>query len=147
MRLALAALFALLAAPALAQSGPTGIGFAQAEEGLWFCRGDTPEAALNCARDKCRAEGAGQDCYRTAWCYPARWSGTMLVWQGEFHGMTPLCGAPSREAVSAALEQLCTGNEFATSCELILTIDPDGVEQEGGGLVWDGPAATPPPPL
>jgi hypothetical protein len=142
MRLALAALFAFLATPAFAQSGPTGIGFAQAEEGTWYCRGDTPEAALNCARDKCRAEAGGQDCYRTAWCYPARWSGTMLVWQGEFHATAPLCGAPSRDSVLGAFEALCAGNEFATSCELILTIDPEGIEAEGGGMVWNGPLAT-----
>jgi hypothetical protein len=145
MRLASALLVGLLAAPALAQSGPTGIGFAQAEEGTWFCRGDTPEAALNCARDKCRAEGGGQACYRTAWCYPAQWSGTMVVWQEDFHSTTPLCGAPSREALVGALEQLCAGHAFATSCEVLLTIDPDGVEAEGAGMVWDGPAATPAP--
>ncbi len=145
MRVVLAVLLAFAAAPALAQSGPTGIGFAQAEEGTWYCRGDTPEAALNCARDKCRAEAGQQTCYRTAWCFPARWSGTMVVWQGEFHSTQPLCGAPSRDAVLGAFGALCAGNEFAVSCDLILTIDPEGTEAESPGVTWAGAAAPAPP--
>jgi hypothetical protein len=46
---------------ALAQSGPVGIGFAQAEEGTWWCRDGDPGKAFSCALDKCRVESGGQD--------------------------------------------------------------------------------------
>ena len=50
-------LILLTAAPAaaLADGGPVGIGFVQAEEGTWWCRAGTPAKAFDCARDKCKA--------------------------------------------------------------------------------------------
>lgn len=132
---------AAIAAPegALAQSGPMGIGFAQAEEGTWYCRGDNTVVTLDCARAACVDGAGGQDCYRTAWCYPAWWSGMMTVWLGEFHTTQIICGAPSKEALQQAMEAFCIGNPYAVSCDLFLVIDPDGAETEialsfaGGG--------------
>ena len=137
----LALLLAALAIPhtAAAQDGPVGIGFAQAEEGTWWCRGDNTAATLDCARAACIAEAGGQQCYRTAWCYPAGWSGLMTVWLSEFHTTQIICGAPSPEALERALEGFCVGNVYAASCDVFLTIDPDGLEKEvflsfvGGG--------------
>ncbi len=138
-----AVLFAIAAfaapQPSIAQSGPVGIGFAQAEEGTWYCRGDNTVATLDCARAACVAGASGQDCYRTAWCYPAQWGGLMTVWLGEFHSTQIICGAPSQEALQQAMEAFCTGNPYAVSCDLFLVIDPDGAETEvalsftGGG--------------
>jgi hypothetical protein len=124
----LAAGMAFGGSPGFAQSGPVGIGFAQAEEGIWYCRGGDPVQALNCAREKCRAEGSGQSCARTAWCYPARWTGVMVVWFDDFHATVPLCGAPSATALRAALKAVCAGSEGATSCSPLFVIDPDGKE-------------------
>jgi len=124
---------------AAAQDGPAGIGFAQAEEGTWWCRGDNTVATLDCARAACVEEAGGQQCYRTAWCYPARWSGLMTVWLGESHATQIICGAPSRDALELALEAFCIGNIYAASCDMFLTIDPAGLEKEvflsfvGGG--------------
>lgn len=140
LRLALlAAVLAALAAPpsAVAQDGPVGIGFAQAEEGTWWCRGDNPVTVLGCAQAACFANAP--ECARTAWCYPARWSGLMTVWFGEFHATQIVCGAPSREALIAALEAFCIADPYAASCDMFLVIDPEGIEEEvlveftGGG--------------
>lgn len=129
-----------LAQTAAAQSGPVGIGFAQAEEGTWYCRGDNTVATLDCARAQCTAGASGQDCYRTAWCYPAQWSGLMTVWLGEFHTTQIICGAPSQEALQQAMEAFCIGNPYAVSCDLFLVIDPDGAETEVA-LTFDGGGA------
>ena len=137
--LAFAAAFAAPQA-ASAQDGPVGIGFAQAEEGTWWCRGDNTVETLDCARAGCNAEAGGQDCYRTAWCYPDRWSGLMTVWFGEFHSTQIICGAPTREALENALEAFCVGDIYAEHCDVFLVIDPDGVEEGvdfgfvGGGV-------------
>jgi hypothetical protein len=124
-----------------AEPGPQGIGFAQAEEGTWWCRGGNAVAALDCARDKCRAEGQGQDCFRTAWCYPAGWSGLMVVWLEDFHTTRVMCGAPSREALEAALRAFCEAEEAASHCDFFSAIDPEGEESEVGGDSWPGGGA------
>jgi len=138
--------FAALAWPqiASAQDGPVGIGFAQAEEGTWWCRGDNTVATLDCARAECVAGAGGQDCYRTAWCYPARWSGLMTVWYGEFHGTQIICGAPSREALEAAFEAFCVNDVYAASCDLFMVIDPGGAEEQVSlGFAGGGAAIAP----
>ena len=117
-----------------------GIGFSQAEEGTWFCLGDNPVTTLNCARDKCRREAQGQDCYRTKWCFGNGWSGLMSVFLSDFHTTQILCGAPSKEALFAALKEYCKGNNLATSCSIFLTIDPSGREQEVQEDEIEGPA-------
>jgi hypothetical protein len=121
---------ALAAAPAAAQDAPDGIGFAQAEEGTWWCRATDAPAALQCAMQKCTAESGGQECLATRWCYPAGWSALMIVWLPEFHSTHVICGMPGRPAALSALKSICNAAPEFTRCDLVLTIDPDGVEQE-----------------
>lgn len=122
-----------------AAQAPVGIGFAQAEEGTWWCRGDNTIEALDCARARCDAEAGGQECLRTAWCYPAGWSGLMTIWLGEFHTTEIVCGAPSRGSLEAALAAFCIANPFAVSCDTFLLIDPEGNELDAF-LSFTGPA-------
>ncbi|MCW5719453.1 MAG: hypothetical protein KIS68_16665 [Bauldia sp.] len=123
-------LLAVLVVPAFAQPGPNGIGFAQAEEGTWTCRAGNPVTALDCAREFCRAEAGGQDCYRTAWCYPARWAGIVTVWTSDFHSNHPVCGAPSLEGLIVMMRAVCDHSEGATACSVGVVVDPDGIEVE-----------------
>lgn len=118
----------LLSARARAQDGPQGIGFAQAEEGTWTCRAGDPVTALNCARDLCRAQAGGQDCYRTAWCFPAGWSGLVTVWLADFHANHSVCGAPTLPALLDAMLAFCNEAEGATACDVGMVVDPVGTE-------------------
>jgi hypothetical protein len=127
---------------AQAQERPIqGIGFAQAEEGTWLCRHEQPAEALSCARELCIEQASGQECYPTAWCFPANWAGLMVVWLGDFHTTQVLCGAPTEASLTEALRALCAGDEGATSCELFKVIDPEGIEREVTGVSFPGPAA------
>jgi hypothetical protein len=135
---------ALWALPALAQSGLSGIGFVQAEEGTWYCRGTDAARAFDCATKKCAAEGNGQQCHATRWCYPAGWSGVMVVWLSEFRSTVPLCGAPSEASVQESLKALCAGFDDGHRCDFVLLIGPDGKEQPVEGVIWPGPVMVPP---
>jgi hypothetical protein len=139
-----AALFLSLPAPASAEDGPVGIGFAQAEEGTWWCREQEPGKALACALEKCTAESGGQDCHPTRWCSPAGWSGLMTVWLPEFHATTPLCGVSGETALFAAFQALCAGSPDVTRCDVTMIIDPDGNERAIEGASWEGPAVAGP---
>lgn len=141
---ALLFLSALLAYPLAAQSAPAGIGFVQAEEGTWFCRDADAAKAFDCAARKCAAEGGGQDCHPTRWCFPAGWSGTMTVWLSEFHTTVPICGAPSGQAAREALKALCAGFDDGHRCDLTAIIDPEGKAEAIEGVVWPGAVMTPP---
>lgn len=153
MRLPAVALVAALvpSPPALAQSGPVGIGFAQAEEGTWWCRDADAGKALACAIDKCRSESGGQECHATRWCLPPGWSGLMTVWLPEFHNTIPLCGVSGEAALVAAFEALCDGSAEFTRCDLTTIVDPDGNARAIEGASWPGPAIrepeTPTPPI
>jgi hypothetical protein len=143
MRTVLAAFTALtLATSALAQE-PTlqGIGFAQAEEGTWHCLHHEPGEALACAREHCLEQAPDQECAPTAWCYPARWSGTMTLWLSEFHTTQVLCGMPDEATLQEVLAGLCWFNKDATSCDLTLIVDPDGKEQVVEGITFPGGAS------
>jgi hypothetical protein len=141
----LTALTAFSLSPAFGQESlPPGIGFAQAEEGTWFCRDDDPGEALSCAREHCLEEGAGQECLPTAWCYPALWSGVMTVWLPDFHGARVLCGLDDEESLKAMLAAFCLTQEEATRCELTLTVDPEGHERDVTGVSFPGGGAPPP---
>lgn len=137
--LALAAILAL-SSPALSQSGPVGIGFAQAEEGTWWSRDGRPEKAFAGALAKCTKESGRQECYPTRWCLPAGWSGTMIVWLPEFHSTVVLCGTSGETALVAGLKALCDGSPFVTRCTPVSIIDPDGNERPIDDLDWPGPA-------
>jgi hypothetical protein len=132
-----------IATLAAAQDGPSGIGFAQAEEGTWWCRGGDPAAALSCARAKCDSESGGQECFATRWCYPAGWSALMVVWLPEFHSTHVICGMPGRPAAVAALAAICRSAPEYTGCDLVLTIDPDGNEEEVSQSIGPGAANGP----
>jgi hypothetical protein len=147
--LALAGLVLFGAGPAASQSktkpaGKTdpnalGIGFAQAEEGTWYCRGNNPADVLDCARAKCRAEAPGQDCLRVRWCYGRAYTGLMTVWFENFHTTEILCGAPDGNAVKRALAAFCAGKKNAKSCDIQLIIAPDGTEQPIKDMNFPGP--------
>lgn len=141
LSIALAAVLVGLA-PALAQPGPVGIGFAQAPEGTWWCQDQDPEESLSCAIDKCREEAGGRECHPTRWCLPAGWSGLMTVWLPEFHYTIVLCGTSGEAALVAALEALCDDSPFVTRCTPFAIIDPDGNERQIDGLDWLGPAVS-----
>ena len=132
--------------PAVAQDGPTGIGFVQAEEGTWWCRDFEPGKAFACATQKCTTESGGQDCHPTRWCSPAGWSGLMTVWLPEFHATTPLCGVSGEVALIAAFEALCAGSPDVTRCDVTMIIDPDGTEHPIDDASWEGPAVATPEP-
>lgn len=134
----IAAVWGLLVFVALPAQAQQGIGFAQAEEGTWYCRGDNATATLKCAQDKCRREASGQQCYRTRWCYGRGWSGLMTVWLSETHGTEILCGAPNRAALMSSLKAFCEGNEWARECSVSLVIDPEGKETETQDVTYRG---------
>lgn len=142
MKLFLIALSMVLApfSAAVAQSAPVGIGFAQAEEGIWWCQNTDPSKGLACALDKCRKESPDQECHPTRWCLPAGWSGLMTVWLPEFHNTIVLCGTAGDAAVVAALEALCDDSPYVTRCVPFVIIDPQGNVRPIEGLDWLGPA-------
>jgi len=143
MRIVLAAFTALtLVSTAPAQeSALQWIGFAQAEEDTWYCLHHEPGEALACAREHCLAQAPEQECSQTAWCYPARWSGTMTLWLSNFHTTQVLCGMPDEATLQEVLAGLCWFNKDATSCDLMLIIDPDGKEQVLEGMTFPGGAS------
>lgn len=144
MRLALALAVLLLATPALAQEGPQGIAFAQAEEGTWLCRHERPQEAMSCARERCLEQAPGQECYITAWCFPGGWSGYMTLWLSDFHTTQVLCGLPNEAGLTAAFRALCSSDDTATSCDMVGTVDPEGHERLVEGQSFPGGA---PPPV
>jgi hypothetical protein len=136
--------FVLLAAAPLqaaAADGPPGVGFAQAEEGTWWCHGSSLGATLDCARQQCLAEAGGQDCVATRWCQPAGWSVLMVTWLPEFHATHVLCGMPGQEAAAAAAKAICEAGAEFSRCDLALFIDPDGNEIAAEDTSWPGGAA------
>lgn len=139
-------LFLFQQSPASAQPEPTGIAFAQAAEGTWWCRSDDPGKGFACAIDKCRNASRSQACHPTRWCLPAGWSGLMTVWLPEFHNTVVLCGTSGEAALVAALRALCDDSPFVTRCTPFATIDPDGNERAIVGLDWPGPAVDGPDP-
>lgn len=118
------------ALPAQADDGPKGVAIVVApENGIWSCSAANPDAAFACARQKCREEGEA-DCYRIAWCYPARWGVLYTVRTGEFHGPDALCGAPDREEALATVERWCRSPEHVVSCHAFRLLTPNGGEVE-----------------
>jgi hypothetical protein len=132
----------LAAGPALAQDEPVqGIGFVQAETGAFLCRHERPDEALACAREHCAEQAPGEECWPTAWCFPANWSGVMTVHLPEFQATQVLCGAPTETALSEALRAFCAADEQASRCDITLIVDPDGNERAIEGRSFPGPAA------
>ena len=122
------ALLLLSGGRAMAQEGPAGIAFYQAEEGTWTCRDADPAAAFECARQACFAGAGGQDCVATAWCFPAFYAGTLTLMLPDFHTTRPLCGAPSLEALIGAMQAFCDHSPETTACYVGQVWNPDGTE-------------------
>lgn len=118
-----------------------GVGFAQAEEGTWWCHGETVGATLDCARQRCIAESGGQECVATRWCFPAGWSALMVAWLPEFHTTYILCGMPGPETARAAARAICEAGAEFSRCDLMLTLDPSGTEHPVTDASWPGGAA------
>lgn len=114
---------------ALAQDGTTGMAIAQSpDENFQACHGSTPEAALNCARDKCRRED-GSNCLRVRWCYPAGYSGAMsYLANRELTHVAFLCGASSEAVLLRMLSARCLAEPEASECRLMVLWSPDGTE-------------------
>jgi hypothetical protein len=141
------AAFVIAGAPAArAADGPVGIGFAQAEEGTFFCRDADPARAFACALKQCRQAADSQQCVATRWCAPAGWSGTMVGWLPEFHATQVVCGAAGEAAVRAALKALCDNTPEYSRCDLLSIIDPDGAVTQVEGVAWPGPMVKEPTP-
>ena len=128
-----------LSAPALAQEGDTGIAFAYApEQGSGMCSGTDPASTIECALQKCIADGgSADDCVPVAWCYPAGWSvGVGVMHKEGIHWSEYSCGWPTREAALAAGAVLCDTQfrEFIDQCFVGQLWDENGqpVSLEGG---------------
>ncbi|GAB5375140.1 MAG: hypothetical protein AcusKO_16020 [Acuticoccus sp.] len=117
------------AAPGAMAQDETGIAIARSDEGVFqACSGGTPEAALGCARTKCRSAG-GENCQRIRWCFPSGYSGAMsYLANREITRVTYLCGAPSEAALINMLAARCVSDPSATECRLMALWSPDGSE-------------------
>lgn len=126
--LSCAAFSLAMGAPAAAQ-GVKGLAIAQApEEGYFACAGDNADAALGCARAKCRS-AVGDPCYRVRWCYPAGFSGAMsYVANNEVSQLVFLCGAPSVAGLTSMLAAHCAAEPAASQCRLVAVWDAQGNE-------------------
>lgn len=145
LALALAASLLALAPARAVAAGPAGIGFAQAEEGTFFCRDAVAAKAFACALDQCRKAAGGQDCVATRWCAPAGWSGTMVGWLPEFHNVQVVCGLGGEAPVRAALKAICENTPEYSRCDLLSIIDPDGRVTQVEDVAWPGPMIREPP--
>jgi len=116
-------------AGALAQDNTTGMAIAQSpDENFQACHGATPEAALNCARAKCR-EAHDANCLRVRWCYPAGYAGAMsYLANRELTHVDFLCGAPTEAVLMGMLAARCQADATATECRLMVLWSPDGTE-------------------
>jgi hypothetical protein len=58
---------------------------------------------------------------------------------GRFSYHPRLLRRPERRGVDRALRELCAGNDGATSCDMVKTIDPEGNEYDVVGISFPGP--------
>ena len=129
----LAAFVAAGGASAAWSQGDSGIAFAYApEQGMGVCTGDTAEAALSCARDRCTESGAAaEDCAQVAWCQPGGWSAGVGIMHNEgIHWTEFTCGWPTKEAAIAAGKVRCEhqDKQYIADCVVAVVYDPDGNE-------------------
>jgi hypothetical protein len=109
LTLAILALFS--SAPAVAQSGPRAFAAAQAPEAaVETCRASTAGKAIDCAMAKCQKKAGRGACISLTACSPSGWSGAMGVRLEELHFSDIVCGAPTKEALIAALKAYCQGH-------------------------------------
>ena len=121
---------AALAAAATAQSGkgvPQAFASAHApESAVEVCHGTSGRAALDCARSKCQRKAGRGACFAVTVCEPSGWAGVMSVKLKAAHFSSVICGAPTREALTAALRAFCRGNAGLEQCSVAQLWTPDG---------------------
>lgn len=129
-------LLTLMSIGSVSAQSVQGIAIAQSpEEGFQACHGESADATLNCARQKCRESGAS-NCLRVRWCYPAGYSGAMsFLANRELTQVTFLCGAPSETGLQRMLAALCASEASATECRLMVMWAPNGTETERSDLL------------
>ena len=129
----------IAAAPADAQrarSVPQAFAAVQApESAVEICHGTSVQAALDCARRRCQRKASRGACFSVTACEPAGWAGIMGVQTNEVHFSTAVCGAPTREAVLAALKAFCDGHVGGKQCTVAQLWSPDG-KQHSTGMSW-----------
>ena len=96
------------------------------EAAVEVCHGASAQAALDCARQRCQRKAGRGACFAVTACEPAGWAGTMGVQMSEVHFSNAVCGAPTREAVVAALRAFCEGHAGRKQCTLGQIWSPDG---------------------
>ncbi len=129
----------LQATPATAQrvrDVPQAFALAQAPEAIVeVCLAASVQAALDCARKRCQNKAGKGACFAVTACEPVGWAGLMGVQLSEVHFASAVCGAPSREALFAALKAFCDGQAGAKQCNVTHLWSPDG-KQHVGGTSW-----------
>lgn len=138
--LAAAAIFAgLTSDDVLAQSArrvPQAVAAVQApERATEVCHNASAQAALDCARRRCERKAGRGACFAVTVCEPSGWTGTMGVQVTEVHFSNTICGAPSREALLAALRAFCAGQAGVKQCTVATVWSPDG-KGESPAISW-----------
>ena len=80
------------------------------EAAVETCHADTSRAALDCARAKCARKAGRGACFSIAVCSPSGWAGVMGIKVTEVHFSETVCGAPTKDALIAALKAFCVGH-------------------------------------
>jgi hypothetical protein len=91
-----------------------------------MCHSTSARAALDCARNKCQRKAHRGSCFAVTVCEPSGWAGIMGVQLAEAQFANVLCGAPTREALIAALRAFCEGHPGLKQCTITQTWGPDG---------------------
>ena len=130
---------ALQAMPASAQRArnlPQAFALVQAPEAMVeVCLSASVQAALDCARKRCQRKAGQGSCFAVTTCEPVGWAGLMVVQIREVNLTSAICGAPSREALNAALKAFCDGQAGAKQCDVTHLWSPDG-KQYAGDTKW-----------
>ena len=106
-----------LSAATTAQAQRAGRGVTQAfavvqapEAAVETCHAATARAAQDCALAKCQKKAGRGACFAITACAPSGWAGVMGIKLKEVHFSESVCGAPTKEAVLAALKAFCRGH-------------------------------------
>ncbi len=105
------------------------------EAAVEVCHEASVQSALDCARKRCQRKAGRGACFAVTACEPSGWAGLMGVQMSEVHFSQAICGAPTREAVIAALKAFCEGQTGARQCVVTHTWSPDGKLQQSS-LTW-----------
>lgn len=95
------------------------------EAAVETCHAQSAQAALDCARKRCARKSSRESCFAVTVCEPAGWNGVMGVQLAEVHFSLPMCGAPSREALMAAMRAYCFAHAGVRQCVVPNIWGPD----------------------